>query len=301
MTMQITQLQQAIEWEERLGAANAAAGGIPEIRAVNAEFMADRAGELPADLVIESVDAGGVPGEWVTRGSDTGAVVLFLHSGGCVVGSAAENREWLGRIALAAGARVLAIDFRLAPEHAWPAQPEDAVAAYRWLLGEGFDAGSIAVVGESGGGAVALATVQALRDAGDPLPGAVVLTSPLVDMALTAESLERNAASDPFVSRPALEGMMQAVLQGQDPVTASPFYGELAGLPPLLIQVGTVEAIYDDGSRLADKAEAAGVSVTFEPWADMIHLWHGFPGLPEAQRATERIGAFISAHTTARV
>jgi monoterpene epsilon-lactone hydrolase len=300
--MKSEQLAAAIAWEERLGAANAeaSANGIPAVRAANAQFMAERAGTLPDDLQVEPVDAGGVPGEWVSRGADSGAVLLFLHSGGCVVGSAAENREWVGRLAQAAAARVLAIDFRLAPEHPWPAQPEDAVTAYRWLLAQGTDPGAIALVGESGGGGVLLATLVALRDAGDPLPGAAVLTSPLVDMALTAESLDANAATDPFVSRPALEGMMMALLQGQDAAAASPLNADLAGLPPLLVQVGTAEAIYDDGRRLAEKAEAAGVQVTFEPWEDMIHLWHGFPDLPEAQRATERIGAFIAERVKAR-
>jgi monoterpene epsilon-lactone hydrolase len=301
MSMPITTIEEAVAWEEQLGAANATAGGIPEIRAVNARFMAERAGALPDDLVVEAVDAGGVPGEWVRRGPDPGPVVLFLHSGGCVVGSAAENREWLGRIVQGAGARALAIDFRLAPEHAWPAAPQDAVTAYRWLLAEGVDSGSIALVGESGGGAVALAALIALRDAGDPLPAAVVLTSPLVDLALTAESLERNAATDPFVSRPALEGMMQALLQGQDAAAASPLNADLSGLPPLLVQVGTAEAIYDDGRRLVDKVQAAGGTATFEPWEDMIHLWHGFPDLPPAQQATRRIGSFISEHVKTRV
>jgi monoterpene epsilon-lactone hydrolase len=161
-------------------------------------------------------------------------------------------------------------------------------------------ADDVVVMGESGGGAVALATVVAARDAGEPLPSAVVLTSPLIDMTLSSESFETNAATDPFVSREAVAGMMQALLQGQDAAEASPLNADLSGLPPMLVQVGTAEAVYDDGRRLAEAAEGAGVDVTFEPWEDMIHLWHGFPSLPAAQQATDRIGQFIAQRVKAR-
>jgi monoterpene epsilon-lactone hydrolase len=294
-------LTRVIEWERTLAAAVAEAGavGLDEVRAVNSRFMAERAGELPGDLSIEAVDAGGVPAEWVGREAG-GHVILFVHSGGCVVGAAAENREWLGRVTAASGGTALAIDFRLAPEHAWPAQRDDTVAAYRWLLAEGHDSADIVLMGESGGGAVVVAALLALRDAGEPLPAAVVLTSPLVDFALTAPSLDANAATDPFVSREALGGMMMALLQGQDAAAASPLNADLHGLPPLLVQAGTAEAILDDGRRLVEQAQAAGVDATFEPWEDMVHLWHGFPDLPEAHEATARIGTFITANVKAK-
>src|SRR5581483_2491414 len=128
------------------------------------------------------------------------------------------------------------------------------------------------------------------------MPAAAALVSPFVDYELTAPSLERNSGSDPFVSREALAGLLGALLQGQDAAAVSPLAASLTGLPPLLIQVGTAEAIQDDAARLADKARAAGVEVTFEPWENMIHLWHGFPALPEARQATERLGQFIAAH-----
>jgi monoterpene epsilon-lactone hydrolase len=296
------ELDRAIAWERELAAANAAAagGGISAVRAVNTRMMAQRAGELPAELPVEAVDADGVPGEWVGRSGVDGPVILFLHSGGCVVGAAAENREFLGRLTSACAGRALAIDFRLAPEHPWPAQVVDALTAYRWLLASGASPEEIVIVSESGGGTVALGLLTALRDGGDPLPAAAAMASPLVDLALTSPSLDENAASDPFVSRAALEGMMMALLQGQDAHAASPINGDLSGLPPLLIQVGTAEAIYDDGRRLAEQAEAAGVEVTFEPWPEMIHLWHGFPYLPEALEATERIADFIGQRVKAR-
>jgi monoterpene epsilon-lactone hydrolase len=289
------ELTDAIDWERRLVAANATADGIAAVRSQNAAFMAERAGEPPAGLVVERVDAGGVPAEWVHRGEGFGPVLLFLHSGGCVVGSAAENRELLGRLTKAAGGRALAVDFRLAPEYAWPAQRDDACVAYRWLLTTGHAPDHIVVVGESGGGGVALAALQTLRDEGTPLPAAAVFLSPLADFALTAPSLDTND-TDPFVNRPALEAMMAALLQGQDPAAASPINGDYAGLPPLLVQVGTAEAILDDARRTARRAEAAGVDTTFEAWDEMIHLWHGFPELPEAAAAIARIGEFVSQH-----
>lgn len=289
-------LTDAIAWERRLAAANAAADGIEAVRSQNAIHMAERAGPLPDDIVVEQVDAGGVPAEWIHRREGVGPVLFFLHGGGCVIGSASDNREFLGRLTKATGGRALAVDFRLAPEFPWPAQPEDALRAYRWLLDQGIVADQIVVVGESGGGGVALAMLCSLRDRRMPLPAAGVLLSPLVDFALTAKSLETNAATDPFVNRGAVELLMQALLQGQDRVTASPMNGDYAGLPALLVQVGTVEAIFDDARRTAERAEAAGVPVTFEPWEDMIHLWHGFPELPEAGLAVASIGEFVARH-----
>jgi monoterpene epsilon-lactone hydrolase len=297
--MTVSTLEEAIAWEQRFAAANAEAGakGLEEARATNAGFMAERAGELPADLTVEAVDAGGVPARWITRGEGSGPVIFFLHSGGMVVGASADSYEWLGRITAATGGRALGVDFRLAPESAWPSQLEDSLAAYAWMLGQGVEAADVVVMGESGGGALATATLIALRDGAGPLPAAAVLTSPLVDFALTGDSLDANEPSDPFVKRVALEMMMQALLQGQDAAAASPLNADLAGLPPLLVQVGTVEAVFDDGRRFAEKAGAAGGEVEFEAWEDMIHLWHGFPDLPQAQEATAKIADFIGRKT----
>jgi monoterpene epsilon-lactone hydrolase len=293
--MTVSTLEEAIAWEQRFAAANAEAGakGLDEARATNASFMANRAGELPADLTVDGVDAGGVPAQWIRRGAGTGQVIFFLHSGGMVVGASADSYEWLGRICAATGARALGVDFRLAPENPWPAQLEDSLAAYEWMIGQGVDPAEVVVMGESGGGALAAGTLIALRDGVGPLPRAAVLTSPLLDFALTGDSLDANEPSDPFVKRSALEMMIGALLQGQDPAAASPLNADLTGLPQLLIQVGTAEAIFDDGRRFAELVEAAGGQVEFEAWEDMIHLWHGFPDLPEAQQATAKISEFI--------
>lgn len=291
------ELERARDWERAFGEANAAAGGIEEVRTVNGEWQAERAGELPEDLNIEPVDAGGVPAEWISiDGAERTPVVLFLHGGGYILGAAEENREWVGRLVRALGGRALAIDYRLAPEHPYPAQVEDSHVAYRWLLGQGFEPSEIAVLGESAGGGLVAATLLAIRDAGDPLPAAAVMTSPFLDFTLSGASLSDN--NDPFVGPEVLNMMLEAGLQGKDPREHSPLFADLKGLPPMLIQVGTAEAIFDDGRRFSEAASAEGVQCTFEPWEDMIHLWHGFPYLPEAQQAVERIAVYLGEHLT---
>jgi acetyl esterase/lipase len=287
-------LQNALAWQRRLAEANGGAQGIEDVRAINDRFMAERAGELPADVEAESVDADGVPAEWVSiDGADDGPVVFFVHGGGFMLGAAAENRSWTGRLARAIGGRVFAFDYRLAPENPHPAQLEDACTAYQWLLKQGVAADNVALLGESAGGGLVLATLVALRDAGVELPAAAVMTSPLVDFTLGSESLDSRADTDQFVTREVLSMMMDALLQGQDAHEASPLFRDLAGLPALLVQVGAPEAIYDDGRRLVDAAREAGVDATLEPWDDMFHLWHGFPDLPQAHAATNRIGEFV--------
>lgn len=294
------ELQRAREWEQAFGQANAAAGGLDEVRKVNNEWQAERAGELPSDVEIESVDAGGIPAEWISiAGAASRPVVLFLHGGGFMLGSAEENHEWVSRLMRHLGGRALAIDYRLAPEHPYPAQVQDAHAAYRWLLAEGVDPSELALLGESAGGCLVAATLLAIRDAGDPLPATAVMTSPLTDMTLSGDSLKNN--NDPFVGPEVLTMMMDTAIQGQDPRALSPLFADLSGLPPFLLQVGTAEAIFDDGRRFAEKAADAGVDVTFEPWEDMIHLWHGFPYLPEAQQAVQRIAEYVGERVSARV
>jgi acetyl esterase/lipase len=293
------ELQKAIAWERDFGAANASAAGIDEIRVINEKWFRERQGELPADLTATEVDAGGVPSVWVSVGDDDGPVVLFVHGGGFILGDAADSYEMLGRLLRITGGRALGVNYRLAPESPYPAQIEDVCAAYRWLLAEGTDPSRIAFLGESAGGGLAYAALAALRDAGEPLPAAAALLSPFVDFELSSESLDRNAEVDPFVGREVLGMMVDAVLQGQDVASSSPLSAAAEGLPPLLIQVGTSEAIHDDPARLAEKAEAAGVDVTFEPWGEMIHLWHGFTYLPEALEATERVAGFLDSHLAA--
>lgn len=287
-------LEQARDWESRFDQANAAAaeGGIPAIRQVNDSWMAERSGVLPSDVSVRSLEIAGVSVEEVTVGSTTGPVVIFSHGGGFVLGSAADSREWLARLARASSARVLTPNYRLAPEVAHPGQVSDMLAVYRQVREETKDR-DLVLIGESAGGGLALLLLAELVKESIPLPDSVVLASPLADFELTGATLDDN--QDPFVSRPLLETMTGALLQGQNAGEVSPLAGEFAGLPRTLIQVGTSEAVLDDSRRLAERLERAGVEVTLAEWQDMIHLWHGFPELPESDRAIAKIAEFITA------
>jgi acetyl esterase/lipase len=273
---------------------------VEEMRANFAEGTA--ALQATADITTTPVDAGGVPAEWITvPGAVAERVVLYLHGGGYVVCSVSTHRDLISRIARAAEARALGVEYRLAPEHPFPAAVEDATAAYRWLLASGVNPAAIAIAGDSAGGGLTLATLVALRQAGDPLPAAAVCLSPWVDLEGVGDSMTTKAAADPFVRQEMIQFMAQHYLGDHSPRTplAAPLYADLHGLPPLLIQVGTAETLLDDSTRIAERARAAGVQVTLDVWDDMIHVWQLFaPMLPEGQQAIERIGAFIRAHTT---
>ena len=245
----------------------------------------------------EATDAGGVPAEWVSApGTRADHAVLYLHGGAYCAGSPASHRGLAGLLSAAAGARVLVADYRLAPENPYPAAVEDATAAYRWLLAQGIDPARAAIAGDSAGGGLTLATLVALRDAGDPLPAAGVCISPWVDLEMKGDSMTTRAKLDPMVGR---EGLLEAAamyLAGADARTplAAPVYADLRGLPPLLIQVGTSETLYDDSTRLDERAQAAGVDVTLQVWEDMVHVWHLFAAmLPEGQQGIEAIGEYL--------
>jgi monoterpene epsilon-lactone hydrolase len=244
----------------------------------------------------EPVDAGGVPGEWLIPEGAGDGTLLFLHGGGYVIGSGASHRSWVSRVTKASSTRTLLIDYRLAPEHPFPAAVEDATAVYRWLLAQGVDAARLAVAGDSAGGGLTAATLLALRDAGDPLPAAAALISPWLDLACAGESMSSKAEADSILSQELLRGWAAHYLNGADARAplASPVYGDLSGLPPLLVQVGTAEVLLDDSLRFAERARSAGVDVTLEPWDDMLHVWHMFYFmLPEGQQALDRVGTWL--------
>ncbi len=252
------------------------------------------------DVRCEPVDAGGVPGEWITTPEAAHErAIYYLHGGGYTLGSINTHREMISRLSRAAGARVLAIDYRLAPENPFPAAVEDSTAAYRWLFSTGVDPDRLVIAGDSAGGGLTVATLVALRDAGEPLPAAAVCLSPLVDMEGLGESMTTRAEADPMIQREPLLQHAKAYLGDVHPHTplAAPLYADLRGLPPLLIQVGTAETLLDDATRLAERAKSAGVDVALEVWDDMIHVWQFFAGmLPEGQQAIDRIGEFIRKH-----
>ena len=275
--------------------------GHPTVQDMRANFeQMTNVFPLAADVKCEPVNAGGVKSEWVTTpGADAGRAVLYLHGGGYVIGSINTHRDLASRISRAAKARVLLIDYRLAPEHPFPAAVEDSVAAYRWMLAQGLKPSRIAVAGDSAGGGLTVATLVAIRDAKLAVPAAGVCLSPWIDLEGVGDSMKSKAAVDPMVQKEALLEMAKHYLKGQDARSplAAPLYADLAGLPPLLVQVGTAETLLDDSTRLAERARKAGVKVTLEPWENMIHVFQVFaPMLDEAQQAIDKIGEFVRAH-----
>jgi epsilon-lactone hydrolase len=263
--------------------------------------MEQMAAPAQPDVKCEPLSAGGVDAEWITApGAAADRAVLYLHGGGYVMGSINTHRDLIGRLSRAAQARVLALNYRLAPEHPFPAAVEDAVAGYRYLLERGLKPARMAVAGDSAGGGLTLATLVAVRDARLPLPAAAACLSPWVDLEGLGESMKTRAHVDPIASANGTHVLAQAYLAGKDPRTplAAPLYADLKGLPPLLIQVGDAETLLDDSNRVAARARAAGVKVTLEVWPEMIHVWQLFASfLPEGQEAVQGIGKFIREHT----
>ena len=253
---------------------------------------------LPPGTAVEPVTAGGRPAEWICPAGARGdAALLYLHGGGYVIGSPRSHRHLAEAFARSAGIACLLPDYRLAPEHPFPAAVDDALAAYRSLVEERKIAPArIAVGGDSAGGGLAVATLVAIREARLPLPSAAVAISPWTDLTCSAPSYQSRAARDPLVTLANITVMAREYLRAADPRTplASPLFADLRGLPPLLIHVGSEEVLLDDAAGLAERARAAGVPVTLEVWEQMIHVWHWFlPWLDEAQAAVEKIGGFL--------
>jgi monoterpene epsilon-lactone hydrolase len=257
---------------------------------------------LPSDVEIKEIEAAGVSCEWVSISSGASqqsrGVILYLHGGGYNIGSARSERPLNAALASITGHRVLSVDYRLAPEHPFPAALEDAIAVYRWLLNTGRDSRQIIVVGSSAGGGLALATLVALRDAGDPLPAGAILLSALTDLTASGASYTTNVELD-LLDTP--EGIAEArtyYLGDQDPRTplASPLYADLHGLPPLLIQVGSDEILLDDSTQVAERARAAGVNVRLHVGERMWHMWQVSAvraPFPEGEAALRQIGDFV--------
>ena len=257
---------------------------------------------LKADVKVEPVTANGVRAEWTSTPRDNSdAALLYLHGGGYVIGSLDSHRHLVAEAGRAAGCWALALDYRLAPENPFPAAVEDAVAGYRYLLARGLKSGRIAVAGDSAGGGLVVAAMVAIREAGLPQPGCGWCISPWVDMEMTGETMTSKAAVDPMVQRDGVSEMARLYLNGADPRSplAAPIYADLAGLAPLLIQVGAAETLLDDAIRLAKVAGAADIAIDLQIWPEMVHVWHLFhPELKAGLRAIEAGGAFVRAHTS---
>jgi acetyl esterase/lipase len=282
-----------------------ARAGIPAMKE-RIDRLPSPMGSLRSRVELEPVEVAGVPGQWILpRAIAEGAPVLYyLHGGGYVLCSVDTHRRLIARLALRADVRALGLDYRLGPDHRFPAAVEDAVAGYRWLL-ERTPASRVVLAGDSAGGGLALATLLALKRAGAPLPAGAALISAWVDLTVDEaedDSLTENADLDYIGGPDALRRMADLYLGDADPrdPLASPVHGDLAGLPPLLIQVGGLEMLHDQNERLARRASEAGVQVEFQVWPEMVHVWHAFGHVfrPQAREAIANIAAFINQRTS---
>jgi len=257
----------------------------------------------PTRIQIRHVDAGGVEAEliWPARLHHPigRRAILFIHGGGFYSGSIRSHSLLAGSLAKAASSDVLLIDYRRTPEYGYPAQINDALSAYRYLLDSGYSNGNIIVMGDGAGGNLALETVLRQMRSRQPLPAAVVALSPITDLAVSGASVTSNAANDQVLDKTALEALRKAYL-GNNSATdpdISPLYADLSGFPPLLLQVGSGELLLDDTLRLADKARKDGVDVTAQVWPGMPHQWQLFPSvLDDADKAGQKIAEFAIAH-----
>lgn len=255
---------------------------------------------IAPDISLEPTSIGGIAAEWsCAPTSDSSRALLFFHGGGYCSGSIVSHRRMATEAGRAAGARALAVEYRLSPEHPFPAAYDDALAAWRFLRDQGFPARQIAVGGDSAGGGLTLALLMRLRDLDEALPACAWLVSPWTDLTLSGETLATKDDVDPLLHKPYLEELAQAYVSAgvdrRDP-RVSPLFGDLAGLPPLIIQVGSNETLLADSTRLAGAAGAAGVSVTLEIWPGMIHAWPLWNArLSDGRRALAKAGAFMQA------
>ena len=276
---------------------------VDELRAGFAAMMG-AGGPPPAGVNLTDGLLGGRPAvEFTPPAPPTGTVILYFHGGSWVVGSPRTAQHLTAALVRRTGARAVSIDYRLAPEHPFPAAIEDGVAAYRELLERGVPAEQIILAGDSAGGGLSVTTLLAARDEGLPMPAAVVAFSPGLDASRSGESFTAKATADPLLTRASLQATGELYLAGQDPhqpLLSPAVYADPTGLPPLLLQVGTNEMLLDDSTRMATRAAAAGVDVILDVTADVPHVFQSFEGiLDEADAALDRAGRFILDHVPA--
>jgi acetyl esterase/lipase len=257
---------------------------------------------LPSNTRVELVSLDTVSAEWVYRNSaPDDRVVLYLHGGGYNMCSPSTHRELAAHISNATNAKVLLLDYRLAPENPFPCALEDAIFAYRWLLGMGLNGGNIAIAGDSAGGGLSLAAAISLRDAGDPLPASIACISPWTDLEMTGDSIQINSEIDPMLNSPSLRIMANNYIGDYDPrfPLISPLYAELKGLSPILIHVGSDEILLDDSRHIAERARNAGINVKLKIYDRLWHVFHlNAKFMPEAKYAIQSFGGFIREHFT---
>jgi acetyl esterase/lipase len=254
---------------------------------------------LPADVTVTAAELGGVPTAEVTvDGIEPRHVVLYFHGGVYVLGDAVQAAGLAAQVGRRTGAKVISVDYRLAPEHPYPAAVDDALATYEALLDNGTTPSDIVFAGESAGGGLAVATLVNARDHGLPLPAATFAMSPYADLTLAGATMDAKRDADPLLSRENLQARIPDYTAGQDPGLGliSPIFADLSGLPPLLIQAGTHEVLLDDAIRLARQAATADVEVTLDITAGVPHVFQAYYSiLDEAAAALDRAGQFLSA------
>ncbi len=254
--------------------------------------------KLHDDVSIEKIRINNIAANWIsTPESNLNNIVFYLHGGGYVGGSLTSHQDLAMRICRASKSRILLIDYRLAPEHRFPAALDDAIVCYKWLLEqEKIPPNRIVIAGDSAGGGLTLSTLIKLRDESIPLPTAAVCLSPWTDLAMTGNSLKENAKIDPWLKPSELYFLAELYIGNNDPKNPfiSPLYGELKGLPPILMHVGNTEILKSDSTRFAEKAKEAGVDITLKIWDDMIHVFQAFANwAPEGQEVINKIGEYI--------
>ena len=269
----------------------------PQLARAAFERLADVIPGKLSDCTYQRIDINGVAAEWVKpRSAKSDKVLLFLHGGGYATGSIRTHRGLVSQIAIHARVRALSVEYDLAPEHKFPIQIEQCVAAYKFLLEEGYAPENIAIGGESAGGGLTGGTLLYIKDHGLPMPACAIMMSPWLDLTASGRSMITNKHKDPMVPQKGIP-LWARNYAGDAELTnpyASPLFGELTGLCPIYIQVGECEILLSDSTRYAEKAEKAGVDTTMEVWPNMFHAWQGFwMIIPEGKAAIEKLGAFL--------
>ncbi len=265
---------------------------------VKVNKVADRERPIPPNIQLTPVDIGTLKGEWAESSGPTENVVFYLHGGGYCTMTYKSFRHFAWRMAEKINARVLSFDYRLAPEHPFPAAFEDALDAYRWLLGTGVSPEKIVVVGDSAGGGLALAMLLAVRDSGLPLPRCATLVSPWADLTLATSETRINANRDSMIHCDVLNALAPIYYGDYSPTDPriSPVFGDLHGLPPILIQVGSNEVLRHDAEAIARGIEACAGSVHLEVWKGMPHVWHAIDFIPESAKGISQLAQFSRAN-----
>lgn len=273
----------------------------PELAERRREWLARaEAAPLPDGIKTSAVTAGGVISEWVEHEDCIDdAVILFMHGGGFVSGAPITHRKLAAHLSKASNMKVLLPDYRLAPEHPFPAGVRDGLSVYGALLSDGVPARRIAFAGDSAGGGLVTSIVLSLKEVAGPMPASISLLSPWLDLTNSSASYQENAESDPTISHAQHEEVAPIYYDQADPKNPliSGLFGDLAGLPPTLVQVGDIEVMLDEARLFAERAQAAGVTVELDVWERMWHVWQQYvPDVPEAQQAIDKMAAFIRRH-----